>query len=422
LVRACHGRGIQVYAWLELPHVSERFWNEHAAWREKTALRQDAQLDWRKLMNLQNRECFRAVAAGVRKLLERFDWDGVNVAELYFESLEGVANPSRFTPMNDDVRAEFRSAHGFDPIEVFGQRSDERSRRLFLDFRAALARRMQQEWLGVLEEARGERPHLDVVLTHVDDRFDSNMRDAIGADAASVLPLLDTQSFTFLVEDPATVWHLGPQRYPEIARRYEALTPRHESLGVDINIVERYQNVYPTKQQTGTELFQLVHAASAAFARVALYFENSLRKADLALLPAAAAVVSRFETVGGKLIVDSPAGVGLRWDGGALVDGRPWPVRDGKVLWLAAGAHSVEGGPRAPGPAVLHFNGDLRSARYTSEGCIELAYRSQARAFAVLDRPAVAVEVDGVSVQPDFYSTATLALPRGQHLVTIRTH
>ena len=30
------------------------------------------------------------------------------------------------------------------------------------------------------------------------------MRDAIGADAARVLPLLDTRSFTFLIEDPAT--------------------------------------------------------------------------------------------------------------------------------------------------------------------------------------------------------------------------
>ncbi|HMC61578.1 MAG TPA: hypothetical protein VKJ01_20470, partial [Candidatus Solibacter sp.] len=87
LIEACHREGILVYAWLELPHVSDHFWDAHPEWREKTAVLQDAQLDWRKLMNLTNRDCFRAVSAGVTQLVTRFDWDGVNLAELYFESL-----------------------------------------------------------------------------------------------------------------------------------------------------------------------------------------------------------------------------------------------------------------------------------------------------------------------------------------------
>ena len=64
LIEACHRNGILVYAWLELPHVSEKFWDDHPEWREKTALLQDAQLDWRKLMNLTNRDCFRGRFAG----------------------------------------------------------------------------------------------------------------------------------------------------------------------------------------------------------------------------------------------------------------------------------------------------------------------------------------------------------------------
>ena len=119
LIDACHRNAIQVYAWLELPHVSEKFWDGHPEWREKTAALQDAQLDWRKLVNLTNRSAFQAVSAGINDLVTRFDWDGVNLAELYFESLEGVDNPARFTPMNDDVRAEFRAAAGFDPLDLF---------------------------------------------------------------------------------------------------------------------------------------------------------------------------------------------------------------------------------------------------------------------------------------------------------------
>ena len=49
------------------------------------------------LINLANRDCFHAAARGVHDLIGRFDWDGVNLAELYFESLEGAGNPSRFT-------------------------------------------------------------------------------------------------------------------------------------------------------------------------------------------------------------------------------------------------------------------------------------------------------------------------------------
>ena len=332
LIDACHRNAIQVYAWVELPHVSERFWDQHPEWREKTALLQDAQLDWRKLMNLTNRAAFAETARGLRQLVDRFDWDGVNLAELYFESLEGHDNPARFTPMNSDVRAEFRAASGIDPLDLFNPQSPvfynttAQPMVSFLAFRADLARRQQDEWIGQIDDIRKTKPSLDLTLTHVDDRFDPSMREKIGADTSKTLPLLAAHDFTFLIEDPATIWHLGPQRYPQIAARYEALTPRTEKLAIDINIVERYQDVYPTKQQTGSELFALLHLASAAFPRVAVYFENSILAPDLPLLPSAAAAVQHAERSGDKLIVNSRAGAGVQWTGAALVDGRPWPV------------------------------------------------------------------------------------------------
>jgi len=419
LIEACHREGIQVYAWLEMPHVSEKFWAGHPEWREKTALLQDAQLDWRKLMNLTNRDCFRAVSDGVRKLLMRFDWDGANLAELYFESLDGTDNASRFTPMNDDVRGLFRQEAGFDPIEIFGSRKDAASRRVFLDYRADLASKMQEEWLGELENVRREKPQLDLVLTHVDDRFDTGMRDAIGADAARVLPLLSSHSFTFLIEDPATVWNLGAQRYQAIAERYRPLTPHTERLAIDLNIVDRYQNVYPTKQQTGTELFQLVHEAATNFQRVALYFENSLLSPDLNLLPSAAARVSRIEKVGSKIVIESPNGVGLPWQGDAMVDDLPWPAADGETLWLPPGAHAVEPAKDTPGLRIVRLNADLQDARRLGANCVEFSYESPARAIAILDRRPVKLSLDGADEPLDFAGPHTILLPRGQHLVTI---
>ena len=419
LIEACHREGILVYAWLELPHVSEKFWADHPEWREKTALLQDAQLDWRKLMNLTNRDCFRAVSAGVKQLAGRFDWDGVNLAELYFESLEGIGNPARFTPMNDDVRAQFRSKSGFDPIELFGARKDAASRKAFLDFRSELAWKMQEDWLGEVEALRRDKPNLDLVLTHVDDRFDAGMRDAIGADAARVLPLLDRHSFTFLIEDPATIWNLGPQRYQTLAERYAALTPRRERLAIDLNVVERYQNVYPTKQQTGAELFELVHRASTGFQRVALYFESSLQEPDLKLLPSAAAAVTRMESSGPKTVVESAAGVGVPWKGPVMVDGRQWPVADGETVWLPAGAHTLEAAPERAAPRLVRLNADLKTARISSPTAIEFSYQSTARAIAILDRAPLRLKIDGADERLKLAGPKTLLLPRGQHSVII---
>ena len=424
LIDVCHRNGILVYAWFELPHVSERFWLDHPAWREKTALLQDAHLDWRRLMNLANPDCFRAVSKGVGELLGRFDWDGVNLAELYFESLEGASNPARFTPLNDDVRREFRQARGFDPLELFQPPAPPNSARLrqFLDFRAELARRIQSQWIAEIESYRGRRPGLDLVLTHVDDRFDPGMRDAIGADAARLLPQLERHDFTFLVEDPATVWNLGPQRYPEIARRYQPLTHRTAALAIDINVVERYQDVYPTKQQTGAELFQLVSLASRSFNRVALYFENSIAPLDRALLPAAASEVSRVQVTGGKLTVDSPHGAGVAWDGPALVDGAPWPAADGATVWLPSGSHLIEKAATPAAVRLIDFNGDLQSAALRPSG-LEFTYASASRALAVLDKRPARLVIDGspAPLEPLAAGPArfALSLPRGQHLVAM---
>jgi len=424
LIEECHRQAIQVYAWLELPHVSEKFWAEHPEWREKTAILQDAHLDWRKLMNLANPDCSAAVARGVHRLINRFDWDGVNLAELYFESLEGYRNPARFTPMNDDIRAEFRKLHGFDPIELFAKNPagvPPDGLRQFLDYRAGLARRLQEQWIREIEKFRRDKPDLALVLTHVDDRVDTGMRDLIGADAAALLPLLKRHDFIFLIEDPATIWDRGPQRYPEIAANYRSLTPRNGKLAIDINIVERYQDVCPTRQQTGTELFRQVHLASLVFPRVTLYAEHSLLKTDLPLLSAAATAVTRAERAGNKLIIASRHGVGIPWRGPAMVDGRLWPVADGTTLWLPAGAHAVEPATRQPSLELLDFNGKLTDVLSRRDG-VEFAYSSSSRAFAVLGRRPSHLEIDGVKAEPrglDSPVGYTLFLPRGQHIVDV---
>jgi hypothetical protein len=419
LIAACHRHAILVYAWLELPHVSDRFCADHPKWRERTARLKDARVDWRLLMNLADPACRAAVVRGVRGLLARFDWDGVNLAELYFDGIEGLANQAEFTPMNGGMRREFQALKGFDPLELFRGRRDPLRLRTFLDYRADLVAGLQEQWIEELAGIGG----LDVVLTHVDDRFDTTMHDALGADAERLLRLLDRHSMSFIIEDPATVWRLGPKRYAEIARRYAPLTSHQDRLGVDINVVDRGGRAYPTEKQTGAELLELIHTASESFARVAFYSEFTVLEEDLPFLAAASAVVTRAEERDGRLTVESPRGAGVRWNGPALVDGQPWPVQDGAVVWLPPGGHVLEPAAMPPPAAVLDFSGDLESARLTPEG-IELAYHSGSRALAVLNRKPVGLTVDGRDVPLDLLPAGpeghVVRLPSGAHRARIR--
>jgi hypothetical protein len=425
LIAACHRHAILVYAWLELPHVSEQFWAEHPEWREKTATGQDAALDWRKLMNLQNADCKAAVARKVQELLQRFDWDGVNMAELYFESLEGAGNPARFTPMNDDVRTAFEQESGFDPKLLFDPGSphamgrDPAGLRRFLDFRATLVSRMQAEWLATVERARSTKPWLDVVLTQIDDRLEPDMRDALGADIAASLPAIESKKLTLLVEDPAPLWNLGAARYAKLAEEYRNLMPDRQRLAVDINVVERYQDVYPTKKQTGVELFELVHQAAESFHRVAIYFENSLERQDLPLLPAAASSAKLSAPAPDELIVDSPQPVRIRWRGPAEIDGAVWPVHTDSEVVVPAGHHKLSTGFAEPPVDIVDFNADIQRV-IAEKDAIDISYTSCSRAIAILGCAVSAIEVDGTPFKkPDDAGTALL-LPAGEHILTLR--
>jgi len=427
LIEECHRHGILVYAWLEFPHVSEKFWEDHPEWREKTAILQDAHLDWRKLMNLADPACFAAVASGLRQLLSRFDWDGVNLAELYFESLEGASNPARFTPMNAIVRQEFQARHGFDPIELFRPGSPHEAAahpealQLFLEYRAGLVQRLQLAWMEELSRIRRTMPHLGLVLTHVDDRFDREMRQKIGADAARTLEAARPFGFVFLVEDPATIWHLGPERYLQLAQAYAPIAPDPARLAIDINIVERYQDVYPTKKQTGVELLRQLHLAARAFPRVAVYAEHSMLRADTALIPAALSTVTMARPAGAGVLVESARPVRLRWPGAARLNGQLWPASDGEAVLLPAGRHWIEPSTEAPVARLVDFNGDLQAISPIPGG-LEFSYASDSRAIAILDRKPLRVEVDGALTPVELLQDGeywALLLPRGQHVVGV---
>ena len=433
LIAACHRHGLVVYAWLELPHVSLPFWKQHPEWRERTALGADAHLDWRYLMNLKDPACFAEVAAGMEALLARFDWDGVNLAEVYFDSPMGPSEPEQMTPFNAQVRREYLALAKIDPVDFFNSSSPHHWRKdaaawaRFVDYRVELERRLNEELLGVLAKVRAtSKPDLGLALTYVDNLYDSSMREAVGADVKGILPLLERYDFTLIIEDPMTTWHLGPERYSRLAESYARLTPRVDKLGIDVNVVERWGEVYPTAKQTGSELLQLLHHTGKSFATVMVYAEQSIEEQDLGLLAhALAADVSAERTPRGLAVTTRYA---VRYDSGLAhadfyVDGKLWSAVDGAEVILPAGQHTLAArkSKAAQRLRLVRLNASLLDAGYAADGALEVTYDSAARGFAELDAAPAAVWLDGQAAKVgEGAMSAMIMLPRGRHVLRAR--
>lgn len=426
LIEECHKNGILVYAWLEWPHVSQSFWKRHPQWREKTATGRDAAVDWRLLMNLEDPDCFKAVTEGLQNLLLKFDWDGADIAELYFESPSGPAAPEDFTPLNKQVRRDFQNRYGMDPVQFFNKDSAyywERNPTAwakFVDYRVDLERDLSQRVLEFLSSLRrAAKPSLALILLYVDNIYDPEMRQGVGADLKAMLPLLDKYDFTLVMEDPWTVWHLGPRRYAELARSYAKLTQKTDRLGIDINIVDRAQEVFPTQKQTGSEFLQLFHYAGKHFPTVMVYSEESMYPQDLQLVSHALAsgASAEISKQGFRVHSDRPIIFLMKTNGMVLVDGSPWPCVAADGVLLPKGAHEVAIGigSGSDKPRLIRLNGALLNARYIGEQGIDFSYDSNARAIALFDRPIRSLQIDDGNHHPGSSGPDWALLPAGAH-------
>jgi hypothetical protein len=167
------------------------------------------------------------------------------------------------------------------------------------------------------------------------------------------------------------------------------------------------------------ELLELVHEAANSFAQVALYFENSLEKQDLSLLPAAATTARVFPITANEVEINAAEPTRVAWNGPVKIDGKPWPVQDAGYVLAPAGTHRLTAATEQPAVTLTDFNGDIQSA-IAGNNNVDLAYVSRSRAIAILNSPVASVEVDGVHLPKSVASdNKSIMLPAGQHLVTI---
>jgi hypothetical protein len=403
LIDALHARGIRAYAWLEPPMVNLTLWNKHPECRERTDTGQDAVVDWRSLIALENARCFDLAWSIWKRMLQAYPWDGVNVAELYFEGANGVTN--RMTPFHASALKAFGGNPKTDPTG-------------FLDWRTKEVTRLNRELVSRIHALSGS---LDIELTVIDDELDPVAARNVGSDVKALAAIARQYGTSLQVEDPFTAWTLGPNRYTKLTPKVAPLLPPGGAF-FDLNVVNRSGDPRPTKRMTGAELSLSIMNAAATSGRVAVYLNAAVSASELALLPyavaGAAATGDGALTSPWSVDVTSPRAGWSR----LLVDGRSWPAADGKAV-VPGGPHRIAWQRGDDGfPALERIDGELTSES-AGRNSLRAGYTTAGTAWAVVDRRPVSLQVDGrpaaLVVLENPAGGFTVRLPAGEHAVEL---
>ena len=438
LFKACHSNGIQVYCWLETPEITDSFWVIHPEWREKTATGRDAAIDWRKLMNLADKDCRKQVIKELDDLLMRYDWDGVNFAEMYFEPHPaGFENPNNFTPMNSIVRNEFKNQSGFDPIQLFDTASihywkkDKISWRLFADYRKKLSYQIKCHFLDFLTTVKSRKGGFDIMLTGIDVSLQPEESDNIGESTELTLDLYKKYPMTLQIEDPSNCWGTGPERYEQLGRLYRKTVKDKNRLAFDCNVVgshEQGSGGFPSEKPSGEEIRQitynmLLHQIRPAFYAEDAVFPNDFKNINTVLAREASITEEHHNEWKIKTPYTILVVVG-NTKGMLTLDNKPWHAGSSGEVIIPQGTHILSMDTLSHNDSkfrLTHLTGELKRAKF-SNNKLEFEYAEEVTScYAIINRKPSVIYIDGkksdiVAVGKEEFS---LRLPQGKHKVKI---
>ena len=441
LIKLAHANGILVYAWLEPPQVSQKFWEDHPEWREKNYLGQDVRPSWRYPVALTDTQCVNTMKNEFVKILESYDWDGVNLAELYFEAGSGFKSPSLFTPMHPSAQKEVKEKFNIDLTKIFESTSkyywenNSHVRKKVVEYRVNKLNQVYEIFLSSFQTIVNRKKGFQIIVTAMDSYGSPELREYIANDMDNVLKLQKKYNFILQVEDPQHLWSTNPTRYFDIGKQYLEKIRDRSKLMLDINILKfRNENdviPFPTLIQTGTESFHLVRSASLGAPRLAIYSESSINPQDIYYMPYALASDIKYKVVDDGIEYYSPTSFTLELpksissislNGSTITHGR------NNSFIIPAGTHIVkfnnsndQFSPTELQTQILSFSGNLLSINYGYQDLF-FTYESALRTIISLNRAPTAVTVDGTNYSlkimegDDCFS---IFLPEGKHSVDL---
>jgi len=427
LIHLAHTNGMLVYAWLEFPFVHEKFWLEHKECREQNGFGRDAVIDWRKPMAMGSSECFQAVKEELKSLLEPYDWDGVVVNRLGWESTSGMDSPATYTPFHPTIRAEFERQHGFDPKDLFDTgsayywKTNPQAKSLFVKFRQLLAKRGLENLLKWLSDI-GQAKHSDweIIVTYDESRHHS------GLSLPDILSL--KKSFDFSLQFAPTA----------DGKQWEGYSEPFDLIRLSISPSSSGQSFYadaPTSYPTGTAMYVFFRQLISSNQRFSLLSENSLFEVDKQLLPFLFASGCKTRLSKTHLHAEMPTSGEIYFadtQGGHMwIDGKLAGSFHNNSLTIPVGIHTIEP-PHArndfwlaqkAGARLVDFSADLVDTTVTSLG-LEVTYWANRRSVLVINQEPLTISVDGALTQAPIEQGLrgwSIILPKGRHSVNIKT-
>ena len=240
---------------LELPMVTQEFWNESDAVRQKNINGEDAVVGWRSLVALEDPLVNEKVKQEVARIVEAFNWDGINLAELYFEPAEGFSLVDDITPFSEYFVNGFIKKYGYNPREIFIAESNltdiQQAEMMdaYVSERIHLITKLNIDYMDYFEN---NYPELDLYITLIDDSVDAEITKHIGSDSRQIMAGLEDLEVKLQIEDPFHLWSNASGRYLNIGKYFSALYPENFE-SIDINIVNR-AGAFPTSKQTACRI------------------------------------------------------------------------------------------------------------------------------------------------------------------------
>ena len=378
LINALHQRGILAYAWLEPPFVNLLMWQQDPSCREISAAGTYAIDDWRQLIALEDPHCFSLAEDQWRTVLTQYNWDGVNVAELYFGAPTTKAD---FAPFSQAALTQF----GLNPHTNMSA---------FLKFRENLVASLDSKVLQFVRSLPNGST-IGLQLTVIDDTLDKTEALNLGSNLRLLSVVAKASGATLQIEDPYTTWTDPPDRYFQVAAHASDLMPSAD-FSIDINDVNRGSAGRPTAKATMGELNLEAFAAGSINGRVAFYELGTLSSYDLAHM---------IYSVGGNAI-DYPNGINSRFTvalrvapsyGRLFVDGKLWPVGPGIAI-IPSGEHNLSWKKATPiSPGILWLDASLGTAEILNSKTIGFSYFSKSTAYVKLSQAPTTVTINNAT-------------------------
>lgn len=406
LIELAHQNAMLVNLWLELPHVNEVFWLDHPEWRERTATGEEAFIGGRQLMALEEPACLEAAFEWISDFIEKYDWDGIHLGEIYFESNDGPGRPDRFTPFYSSVRERYKSIHGFDPVQFFNPTSSLYWRRnpqgwkAFLEFRNRLAGEIQRATLRFLDQKRKQKKGtLDLTITPGGKRLAASLDSPVAEGDNEMLASISVVERLIVV----------PQRAEE--RRG------------------------PTQYPTGVEFYQAVRDLESKAQRFALYTESSIYEVDLPWIAYVLGESGKETIAPYRWDVESEKTVTVAFDPKVhreiVVDGEIWPAYSKGRAILPPGSHTIRAMTKTAGffnplkstTRLVDISGELLSCKTISRG-LEVSYDSPVDCYVVVNEEPQKVLIDEAEVEADVLRGIpgySIKCPAGSHKARIFT-